>query len=164
MDSRKLSLKKYAAVIAILIVLVMTVLDVTLVNVALPVMADKFGISDSYSVWIVTIYQLAITMLLLPLSSVGDLFSYRRNFLIGVAVFTFSSALCAASTSFSMILISRAFQGIGAACVMSVNIALTRIIYPRNILGRGLALNAMVIAIATAAGPTIAGCILSVAS
>lgn len=164
MDSRKLSLRKYAAVIAILIVLVMTVLDVTLVNVALPVMADKFGISDSYAVWIVTIYQLAITMLLLPLSSVGDLFSYRRNFLIGVAVFTFSSALCAASTSFSMILISRAFQGIGAACVMSVNIALTRIIYPRNILGRGLALNAMVIAIATAAGPTIAGCILSVAS
>ena len=164
MDSRKLSLKKYAAVIAILIVLVMTVLDVTLVNVALPVMADKFSITDSYAVWIVTIYQLAITMLLLPLSSVGDLFSYRRNFLIGVAVFTFSSALCAASTSFSMILISRALQGIGAACVMSVNIALTRLIYPRHILGRGLALNAMVIAIATAAGPTIAGCILSVAS
>ena len=78
MDSRKLSLKKYAAVIAILIVLVMTVLDVTLVNVALPVMADKFAISDSEAVWIVTIYQLAITMLLLPLSSVGDLFSYRR--------------------------------------------------------------------------------------
>lgn len=164
MDSRKLSLKKYAAVIAILIVLVMTVLDVTLVNVALPVMADKFSISDSYAVWIVTIYQLAITILLLPLSSVGDLFSYRRNFLIGVAVFTFSSALCAASTSFSMILISRALQGIGAACVMSVNIALTRLIYPWHILGRGLALNAMVIAIATAAGPTIAGCILSVAS
>lgn len=164
MNSGKLSLKKYAAVIAILIVLVMTVLDVTLVNVALPVMAEKFNISDSNAVWIVTIYQLAITMLLLPLSSVGDLYSYRRNFLIGVAVFTFSSALCAVSTGFSMILISRMFQGIGAACVMSVNIALTRLIYPRDILGRGLALNAMVIAIATAAGPTIAGCILSVAS
>nr|WP_289744280.1 MFS transporter [Muribaculum intestinale] len=144
--------------------MVMTVLDVTLVNVALPVMSDKFGISDSYSVWIVTIYQLAITMLLLPLSSVGDLYSYRRNFLIGVAVFTFASALCAASVSFSMLLVARALQGIGAACVMSVNIALTRLIYPRNIFGRGLALNAMVIAIATAAGPTIAGCILSVAS
>lgn len=160
----KLSLKKYAAVIAILIVLVMTVLDVTLVNVALPVMADKFGVSDSYTVWIVTIYQLVITMLLLPLSSAGDLFSYRRNFLTGVAVFTLASALCAASVSFPMILAARALQGIGAACVMSVNIALTRLIYPRHILGRGLALNAMVIAIATAAGPTIAGCILSVSS
>ncbi|MDE6756937.1 MAG: MFS transporter [Muribaculaceae bacterium] len=164
MTETKLSLKKYAAVIAILIVLVMTVLDVTLVNVALPVMADKFGVSDSYTVWIVTIYQLAITMLLLPLSSAGDLFSYRRNFLTGVAVFTLASALCAASVSFPMILAARALQGIGAACVMSVNIALTRLIYPRHILGRGLALNAMVIAIATAAGPTIAGCILSVSS
>ncbi len=164
MMDEKLSLRKYAAVIAILLVLVMTVLDVTLVNVALPVMAEKFGVSDSYAVWIVTIYQLAITMLLLPLSSAGDLFSYRRNFLIGVAVFTMASALCAASGGFTMILISRALQGVGAACVMSVNIALTRLIYPRHILGRGLALNAMVIAIATAAGPTIAGCILSVAS
>lgn len=163
MDSRKLSLKKYAAVIAILIVLVMTVLDVTLVNVALPVMAEKFGVSDSYAVWIVTIYQLAITMLL-PLSSAGDLFSYRRNFLTGVVIFTSASALCAASGSFTMILISRTLQGVGAACVMSVNIALTRLIYPRHILGRGLALNAIVIAIATAAGPTIAGSILSVAS
>ena len=78
MTEDKLSLRKYAAVIAILIVLVMTVLDVTLVNVALPVMAEKFGVSDPYAVWIVTIYQLAITMLL-PLSSAGDLFSYRRN-------------------------------------------------------------------------------------
>ena len=163
MDS-KLSLKKYIAVIAILLVLVMTVLDVTLVNVALPVMAEKFRVSDSCAVWIITIYQLTITMLLLPLSSAGDLFSYRRNFLIGVIVFTIASALCAASESFIMILVARTLQGIGAACVMSVNIALTRLIYPRHILGRGLALNAMVIAIATAAGPTIAGCILSVAS
>lgn len=164
MDSEKLSLKKYAAVIAILLVLVMTVLDVTLVNVALPVLAGSFGISDSATVWIVTVYQLAITMLLLPLSSVGELHSYRRNFLIGVAVFTLASALCAVSQNFAMMLLSRTLQGVGAACVMSVNIALTRLIYPRRILGRGLALNAMVIAIATAAGPTIAGAILSVAS
>ena len=157
-------LRKYAAVTAILIVLVMTVLDVTVVNVALPVMAEKFSVSDSYTVWIVTVYQLVITMLLLPLSSVGDLFSYRRTFLTGVSVFTLASALCAASDSFSMIIMARALQGIGAACVMGVNIALTRLIYPREVLGRGLALNAMVIAIATAAGPTIAGSILSVAS
>ncbi len=158
------SIHKYAAIIAILIVLVMTVLDVTVVNVALPVLAVEFGVSDSYTVWIVTAYQLVITMFLLPLSSAGDLFSYRRTFLIGVTTFTLASALCAASQTFYMIIIARALQGIGAACVMGVNIALTRLIYPRNVLGRGLALNAMVIAIATAAGPTIAGAILSIAS
>ncbi|MCM1141311.1 MAG: MFS transporter [Muribaculum sp.] len=158
------SIRKYIAVTSILMVLVMTVLDVTVVNVALPVMASKFGITSSSAVWIITIYQLIITMLLLPLSSFGDRYSYRKCFLFGVVVFTLASALCAASQSFCMILVSRALQGIGAASVMGVNIALTRLIYPREVLGRGLALNAMVIAIATAAGPTIAGGILSIAS
>lgn len=158
------SYRKYIAVIALQIVLVMTVLDVTVVNVALPILAEKFAISNSSSVWIVTIYQLVITMLLLPVSSIGDLHSYKRIFLIGVVIFTASSALCAASQSFTMVVVARAIQGVGAACVMGVNIALVRLIYPREILGRGMALNAMCIAIATAAGPTIAGAILSIAS
>ena len=158
------SYRKYIAVIALQIVLVMTVLDVTVVNVALPILAEKFSISNSSAVWIVTIYQLVITMLLLPVSSIGDLHSYKRTFLIGVVVFTLSSALCAASQNFTMVVVARAIQGIGAACVMGVNIALVRLIYPREILGRGMALNAMCIAIATAAGPTIAGAILSIAS
>ena len=158
------SYHKYIAIIALQIVLVMTVLDVTLVNVALPVLGEEFKISNSAAVWIITVYQLIITMLLLPVSSVGDLFSYKRTFLIGVVIFTASSALCAASQNFTMIVVARAIQGVGAACVMGVNIALVRLIYPREILGRGMALNAMCIAIATAAGPTIAGAILSVSS
>lgn len=164
MNADSFSIRKYVAVTAILIALVMTVLDVTVVNVALPVLAVEFGVSDSYTVWIVTIYQLFITMLLLPLSSVGDLYSYRKTFLTGIVIFSCASVLCAASQSFVMVIVARAIQGIGAACVMSVNIALTRLIYPREVLGRGLALNAMVIAIATAAGPTIAGGILSISS
>lgn len=158
------SYQKYIAIVALQIVLVMTVLDVTVVNVALPVLAEEFQISNSSAVWIVTIYQLIITMLLLPVSSIGDLHSYKRTFLIGVAVFTAASALCAASWNFTMVVIARAIQGLGAACVMGVNIALVRLIYPREILGRGMALNAMCIAIATAAGPTIAGAILSISS
>lgn len=161
--SESISLKKYTAISAILIVLVMTVLDVTVVNIAIPVLAEELGVSSSSSVWIVTIYELVITMLILPLSSLGDIYSYKRTFLTGVVIFTLSSVLCAASQNFTMILMARALQGIGAACVMSVNIALTRLIYPKEILGRGLALNGMVIASATAAGPTIAGSLLSVA-
>ncbi len=163
-DQITFSIRNYVAISAILIVLIMTVLDVTLINVALPVIAVKFGVSDSNAVWIITAYQLVITMLLLPMSSVGDRYSYRHCFMTGVVIFTVASVLCAASGSFAMIVVSRAIQGVGAACVMGVNIALTRLIYPRNILGRGLALNSMVIAIATAAGPTLAGGILSIAS
>ncbi|MDE6443894.1 MAG: MFS transporter [Muribaculaceae bacterium] len=164
MDGIGFSYRKYIAVIALQIVLVMTVLDVTVVNVALPILAEKFSISNSSAVWIITIYQLVITMLLLPVSSMGDIHSYKRIFLTGVVIFTISSALCAASQNFIMVVLSRAVQGVGAACVMGVNIALVRLIYPREILGRGMALNAMCIAIATAAGPTIAGAILSIAS
>lgn len=154
--------RRYAAITAVLTVLMMTVLDVTLVNVALPVLADHFGVSDSASVWLVTVYQLIITMILLPASAVGDIFSYRKVFLFGVTVFTLGSAACAISTGFTMLVVSRGIQGIGAGCVMGVNIALTRMIYPPEVLGRGLALNAMVIAVATAAGPSIAGAMLSI--
>ena len=164
MTDTKLDLHKYVAITAIIILLVMTVLDVSVVNVALPIIADEFKVSESTTVWIVTIYQLIIVMLLLPLASIGDQYSYRRNFIIGLVVFTFGSGLCALSNSLGLLLVARAIQALGAAGVMSVNVALTRIIYPRNILGRGLALNAMFIAIATAAGPSLAGWIMSVSS
>ena len=164
MTSQSLDIKKYVAIISIIILLVMTVLDVSLVNVALPVIGNEFNVSESSTVWLVTIYQLIIVMLLLPLASIGDQYSYRRNFIIGLVVFTLGSGLCALSQSFIFLLISRGIQAIGAAGVMSVNVALTRIIYPRNILGRGLALNAMFISIATAAGPSLAGWIMSIST
>lgn len=152
------------AIVSLLLALTMTVLDGTLVNMALPVIASQFGVSASRSIWIVTIYQLVITTLLLPFSSAGDLYSYKKIFITGVTIFTLSSLLCALSNSFLTIVLSRAVQGLGAACVMAVNIAITRLIYPREIIGRSLALNAMVIAITTAVGPTLAGTILSVAT
>lgn len=160
----KFSIRRFPAILAVLMVLVMTVLDVTIVNVALPVLAIDFDISPANAVWLITLYQLVITMLLLPASAFGDRFSYRASFLTGTLLFTVSSLSCACSPTFEILLISRGFQGIGAALVMGVNIALTRLIYPRKLLGRGMALNAMVIAVSTAAGPTIAGSLLSAAS
>ncbi|MCH5227360.1 MAG: MFS transporter [Muribaculaceae bacterium] len=164
MSETKLGLHKYVAVTSVIIVLVMTVLDVSVMNVALPVIAKEFHTTESASVWLVTVYQLIIVMLLLPLSSIGDQYSYRRNFLTGVILFTLGSGLCAASQSFEMLLSARVVQALGGAGVMSVNVALTRTIYPRNILGRGLALNAMFISIATAAGPSLAGWIMSIST
>lgn len=155
---------RYIAIVSVLMVLTMTVLDGTVVNVALPVLAREFNVSDSSTIWIVTVYQLIITMLLLPASSLGDIYSYKRNYIIGIVVFTAGSAFCAMSGSFSLIIGARAVQAIGAAMVMAVNVALVRLIYPPEYLGRGLAVNTMVIAIASAAGPSLAGALLSVAS
>ena len=155
---------RYIAIGSVLLVLAMTMLDGTVVNVALPILAREFHVSDSSAVWIVTVYQLIITMLLLPVSSLGDIFSYRRNYIIGIIVFTLGSALCGLSPNFQTIIVARTIQGVGAAMVMAVNVALVRLIYPPEYLGRGLAVNTMVIAIASAAGPSLAGFILSIAS
>lgn len=155
---------RYIAIGSVLLVLAMTVLDGSVVNVALPILAKEFNVSDSSAIWIVTVYQLVITMLLLPVSSLGDIFSYRRNYIIGIIIFTIGSALCGLSPNFQTIIIARTLQGIGAAMVMAVNVALVRLIYPPEYLGRGLAVNTMVIAIASAAGPSLAGFILSITS
>lgn len=158
------TIHRYIAIGSVLLVLAMTVLDGSVVNVALPILAKEFGVSDSSAIWIVTVYQLVITMLLLPVSSLGDIFSYRRNYIIGIVIFTIGSALCGLSPNFQTIIIARTLQGVGAAMVMAVNVALVRLIYPPEYLGRGLAVNTMVIAIASAAGPSLAGFILSITS
>ena len=82
----------------------------------------------------------------------------------GIIVFTIGSLFCALSHDLSLLVISRVFQGFGAAMIMSVNTSLIKLIYPKRRLGEGVGLNATVVAIASVAGPTLAAGILSVAS
>ena len=103
-------------------------------------------------------------MSLLPLASLGDILGYRRVYWSGLAVFTLASLVCAFSSSLLMLSIARMVQGLGAAGLMSVNIALIRFIYPRAMLGRGVSHVALVVAVSAAAGPSVGAAILSVAS
>ena len=156
--------RRYLAVIAVALALIMSVLDGTIVNVALPTLSREFGISPSSTIWVVNAYQLTVTMLLLSFSALGDIYGYRRIFLFGTGLFTATSLLCALSGSFPMLVIARIAQGIGAAAIMGVTTALMRIIFPPEHIGRGMSINAMVVAVSIAAGPSIAGLILSFAS
>lgn len=160
----KLIPRQYLAVIAVLLAIIMSVLDGTIMNVALPTLAHDFEVEPSTAIWIVNVYQLAITMTLLSFASLGDIHGYRRIFLIGIVVFVSASFCCMMSGSFWTLTLSRVIQGFGAACVMSVNTALIRLIYPPKILGRGMAINAMIVAVSAASGPSIAGAILSLGS
>lgn len=153
--------KQYLPALSVIIAIVMSVLDGTIMNVALPSLTREFAIQPDTSIWIVNAYQLVIVMFLLVFATVGDIFGYKKVFLSGVFLFTLASLLCVISVNFTMLVLSRILQGVGAACVMGVNTALIRLIYPPRILGRGMSLNAMAVAVSTAAGPTIAGFILS---
>ncbi|HEY1709452.1 MAG TPA: MFS transporter [Rhizomicrobium sp.] len=153
---------RYYAIATILLGITMAVMDSAIANVALPTIARDLHTGAAFSIWVVNGYQLAITISLLPLSSLGDIVGYRKVYLVGLALFTVASLACAFSYSLLTLAAARVIQGFGAAGIMSVNIALVRFIYPQKMLGRGIGINAVVVATSAAVGPTLASAILSI--
>jgi DHA2 family multidrug resistance protein-like MFS transporter len=151
------------AILTIGLGLTLAVLGSGIANVALPTIAREVNTSPANSIWVVNAYQLAVTVTLLPMSSLGEIYGYRRIYQIGLVVFTIASLFCALSSSLPTLVAARMVQGLGAAGIMSVNSALIRFIYPRRWLGRGVGLNATIGSIASAVGPSVASAILAVA-
>ena len=150
-----------AAMTTLVIAIAMASLDTSIANTALPTIALDVRASPAASVWVVNAYQLALVVSLLPFASLGDILGYRRVYIWGLVVFTIASLLCALSWSLPTLTAARIVQGFGASGIMSVNTALIRFIYPSRALGRGVGFNALVVAVSTAIGPTIAAGILS---
>ncbi|WGS02123.1 MFS transporter [Bradyrhizobium sp. ISRA443] len=150
------------AILTIALGLVMAVIDGSIANVALPTIARDLDASPAFSIWIVNGYQLAITISLLPLASLGEIIGYRRVYLAGLVLFTLASAFCALSHTLPLLTVARVMQGFGAAGILSVNSALVRFTYPSALLGRGIGVNALVVAVSAAVGPTVASIILAV--
>jgi DHA2 family multidrug resistance protein-like MFS transporter len=150
------------AIVTIALGIVMAVMDSSIANVALPTIAGDLHASPALSIWVVNGYQLAITVSLLPLAALGDIIGYRRVYVAGLVLFTLASLFCAVSHSLPMLAVARVVQGFGGSGIMSVNSALIRFIYPHRLLGRGLSINTLIVAVSAALGPTAASAILSV--
>src|SRR5882762_255518 len=155
--------RRYWAIAAIVLAIAMSVLDSTIVNIALPSIARDFGATSAASIWVINAYQLAILVVLLPLASLGEVVGYRRVSQAGLAVFTLASLACACAPTLLTLSIARVIQGLGAAGIMSVSAALVRFTYPQRDLGRALGINTFVVATCAALGPTIASAVLAVA-
>ncbi len=153
-----------AALIAISLAVAIATLDTAITNTALPTIAVQIHSDPSSVIWVVNAYQLAMVAMLLPFASLGEILGHRRVYIAGLLVFTATSLACGLAWSLPTLAAARALQGIGAAAIMSVNTALIRFIYPSKMLGRGVGLNALVVAVAFTVGPTVASGILSVAS
>ena len=152
------------AMATILLGIGLAVLDGTLVTLALPAIAREFQQPPAAAIWIVNAYQLAVLVMMLPCAALGDRFGYRRVYLWGVAVMLAASLGCALSRGLPALIAWRALQGMGAAGIMGVNAALVRLTYPHALLGRGMALNSITVAVTSVAGPTLAAAVLSHAS
>lgn len=153
--------QRYGAILAIALGIAVSVIDGAIANVALPSIARDFQASPASSIWVVNAYQLAITISLLSLASLGEIVGYRRIYQLGLLMFSMTSLCCALADSLMTMTIARVLQGFGAAAIMSVNIVMVRMIYPQRYLGRGMGINALVVGVSSAAGPTVAAVILS---
>lgn len=139
-------------------------LDTAIANTALPAMAQQLRATPAASVWIVNAYQLAMLATLLPLAALGEIAGYRRVAIGGLALFTAASLACALAWSLPALVAARLLQGLGASAMMAVSTALMRAIYPPDRQGQGFGVNALVVAVAFAVGPTVASLILSMSS
>lgn len=159
-----LSGRRRALAIAVIVCgLALCVLDTTMLNLALPSISAAWGLEPAQALWVVNAGQIIPLMVLLPLSALGDRLGYHRIYLGGMGLFGLASILSALAPALPWLVAGRALQGLGVAAVLSVNTALVREIYPQSLLGRGIALNSMVVAISTVSGPVIAAAVLSVA-
>jgi DHA2 family multidrug resistance protein-like MFS transporter len=156
--------RRHGAAAAILGAIVLVVLDGAIANVALPSIAQQLQASAADAVWVVTGYQLAVVMFLLPAAAVGERFGYRRVFSAGVALFTVASGLCALAPTLPWLVAARFLQGLGSAAVMPLALALLRFTYPNRLLGAAIGWNALAVALSSAAGPAVGAAVLSIAN
>ncbi len=138
-------------------------LDSAIANIALPTIARDLAATDAATIWVVNSYQLAVTVCLLPAAALGEIWGLKRIYGLGLVIFTVASLACALSPTLPVLVASRLLQGVGGACMAALGGALVRTIFPRALLGRGYALIALSVALAAAAGPSLAALILSIA-
>ncbi len=122
--------KRWIALYVLCAGVLMIVIDATIVNVALPSIQDDLGFSQSNLAWVVNAYLIAFGGLLLLGGRLGDLIGQRRIFLIGLAVFTTASLLCAVSQSEGLLIAARFVQGVGGALTSAVILGMIVTMFP----------------------------------
>jgi len=151
-------------IFAVLSAMALVVLDAAIVNVALASIGHSLQVGPALSVRVVTAYQLGLVMSLLPAAALGESLGFRRVFALGATLFTAASVLCALSPTLPWLVAARLLQGIGGAAIMALGIALLRSIVPADRLGFAIGWNALTVALASAAGPTLGAMILAAGS
>ncbi len=152
------------AIMCVLGAMALAVLDAAAVNVALPTISQSFQVTPAMSVLVVTAYQTALVMALLPCAALAERFGYRRTFTSGVLLFVGGSALCVFSPTLNILVAARLVQGLGASAIMALGIAILRFVVPERQIGAAIGWNALNVALCAAAGPTFGAIILSASS
>jgi EmrB/QacA subfamily drug resistance transporter len=139
----------------------MTLLDLTIVNIAIPNMITKLHASLDDVLWVINAYALVLAVLVITAGRLGDLLGPRTLFLAGVAVFTLASAACGLSPSPGWLIGFRAVQGLGAAMLMPQTLTIITNTFPPERRGAAFGVWGAVAGVATIAGPTLGGLLVT---
>ncbi|MEV0095160.1 DHA2 family efflux MFS transporter permease subunit [Streptomyces sp. NPDC050738] len=139
----------------------MTLLDLTIVNIAIPEMIEGLGASLDQTLWVVSGYALVLAVLTITAGRLGDLFGARNLFAAGLVVFTLASVACGLAPTAGLLIAARAVQGLGAALLVPQTMALIIAVFPAARRGTAMGIWGTVAGLATLSGPTLGGILVS---
>lgn len=149
-----------AAVGVIACVMVLELIDMTVLNVAIPTLRDDFGASPSHVQWMVAGYTTVFALLLITTGRLGDIFGYKRMLMIGMAGFTLSSLLCGVAPTPNMLVAARLLQGLTGAMMVPQGTSLIQVMFAPRERMKPLAVYGLLGGLATMLGPVIGGVII----
>ena len=139
----------------------MILLDTTIVNIAIPSIIDGLHSTLDQILWVLNAYVLVYAILLIPASRLGDRYGQRNLFVAGLAVFTLASALCGFAQDSNQLIAGRVIQGIGGALLTPQTLAVISVMFPPQRRGTAMGIWGAVAGVATVAGPTLGGFIVT---
>ncbi len=156
--------RKWLILSAVSLGTLMSTLDGSIVNVALPAIQQDFASDLTTIEWVVVAYLLVIGSLLLPVGRLGEVLTFRRVYLAGFAVFTAGSVLCGAAPNELALIGFRVVQAVGAAMVMAIGPAIVARTFPATERGRALGLTGVSVSVGLTLGPPLGGLLTAVAT
>jgi len=149
--------RKWHILAAVLLGSIMGPIDASIVYIAMPDIGRVLGVDPVTVGWVSMSYLLVLGSFLLSLGRLGDMFGFKRLFLVGLLIFIITSALCGLAPGLGALIFLRALQAIGAGLTMAMSPAIITACFPPQERGRALGMNGMSIALGLAMGPSLGG-------
>jgi len=152
--------RRWLALAVLLIANFMNLMDVTIVNVALPSLRENLNADASQIEWVIAAYVLAFALGLLPFGRLGDIVGRTHMFLVGVAAFTVASAACGLAPSIEWLIAARVLQGLAGAIMTPQVLAIATVTFPPEERGQSFSLFGLSAGLAAVAGPIVGGLLI----
>ena len=152
--------RKWYVLVAIAMAIFLGTIDGSIVNVALPTLAEEFDTTFGVAQWVVLAYLLTQATLTLSFGRLGDMIGKKPIFTAGFAVFTFGSVLAGLSPTIGFLIAARVVQALGAAMIFALGFAITTEAFPSSERGKALGINGTTVSLGIMAGPILGGIIL----